>query len=85
MRSIKIRNINQWEKIKKEELIESKMVVKPIEIESTSDDGKTLEWWSNRNVIQLDDMVRSTTLKPQNTWFKKSAGGSTSLKLDDEL
>ena len=58
MREIKIRNIESWERIKADDLLESKVEV---EYKPPSQRKSTLGFWKDRNIIQLDGMDRTLT------------------------
>ena len=51
MREIKIRNIDQWEKIKIDDLRESKMEG---QVKKSFQRKSTMGFWKDRNIIQLD-------------------------------
>ena len=62
VRNIKIRNIKEWEKVKKDDLTESKAAVKPTEAKVDIDElleRKSTVDWSRRKTIALDGMLET--------------------------
>ena len=77
MREIKIRNIESWERIKADDLMESKVEVK---YRPPSQRKSTLGFWKDRNIIQLDGMDRTLTFDEEDIKRQSLAASAADSK-----
>lgn len=77
MREIKIRNIESWERIKADDLLESKVAV---EYKPPSQRKSTLGFWKDRNIIQLDGLDRTLTFDEEDMKRQSLAASSAESK-----